>query len=257
MPLLREASAWAPSRSIEICKDLRGATHDLGELLHGIVLQACLNAETVAQRCCQKPRPGGRSDQGELRQLQCDDARSGALADGDRQAPVLHRGVEGLLQGARQPVDLIDEEHAPRLKSSQKRRDVSLALEGRPGGLHEGHIQLGGDDLGERGLAQAGRTGEQQMVERLAAGRGGLDRHGQLLAQDRLPDEVLERARAQRTIQLVLGGEVGSLDALGWAGDVLRGSLDAFGLGHLDARFTRHAARFAALARSAPRGSRP
>ena len=91
-------------------------------------------------------------------------------------------------------MDLVDEEHAAGLQRSQKRGDVTLALERRPGGLHERHVELGRDDLRERGLAQPGRAREQQMVERLAARARGLDRDGQLLAQRLLADELLERA---------------------------------------------------------------
>ena len=47
---------------------------------------------------------------------------------------------ERLLQRAREAVDLIDEEHAPRLQRGQERRDVPLALERGSGGLHERHF---------------------------------------------------------------------------------------------------------------------
>ena len=59
-------------------------------------------------------RPGarGRADERERRQVERHDARAGALADGDRQPPVLHRRIEGLLQRAREAVDLVDEEDA-------------------------------------------------------------------------------------------------------------------------------------------------
>ena len=82
-----------------------------------------------------------------------------------------------------------------------------------PGRLHERHLELGGDDLRERGLAEARRPGQQQVVERVAARAGGLDRDGKLLAQALLPDEVLQAPRPQRAVELVLGDEVGRLDA--------------------------------------------
>ena len=186
----------------------------------------------------QQARARGRADERERRQLERDHARARALPDGDRQAVVLHRRVEGLLERARQAVDLIHEEHAARLERGQKRGDVALALERRPGGLHERHVELGRDDLRERGLAEAGRPGQQQVVERIAARGRGLDRHGQLLAQRLLADEVLQPPRAQRAVELVLGHEIGSLDA--------------GRLGHHEPP-----ARGAARARSAPRRCRP
>ncbi len=53
------------------------------------------------------------------------------------------------------------------LQRGEKRGDVGLALERRAGGLHERRLELGGDDVGERGLAEARRAGEQDVVERL------------------------------------------------------------------------------------------
>ena len=43
------------------------------------------------------------------------------------------------------------------------------------------------------------------MVERLAAGRGGRDRDAELVLDRLLPDEVLERARPQRRVELLVG----------------------------------------------------
>ena len=92
------------------------------------------------------------------------------LADRDRQLAVLHRGIEGLLERAREPVDLVDEEDAARLERGEVARHVALALERRAGGGDEAGAELVRHDLGERGLAEAGRAGEQDVVERLAAG---------------------------------------------------------------------------------------
>jgi hypothetical protein len=111
-------------------------------------------------------------------------------------------------------VDLIDEEHRPRLERGE-RGDVALALQGRAGGLHERHVELGGDDLRQRGLAQPRRAGEQHVVERLAARRRRLDRDRELLAQAVLADELPKRAGAHRAIELVLAVEhPGRLQAL-------------------------------------------
>src|SRR5918998_721788 len=68
-------------------------------------------------------------------------------ADRYRQLAVLHRRVEGLLQRARQAVDLVDEEHAARLERRQVARHVALALEGRAGAGLEVDLQLVRDDL--------------------------------------------------------------------------------------------------------------
>ena len=120
-------------------------------------------------------RPGARrrADQRERRQVERDDARAGALADRDRQPAVLHRRVERLLERARQAVDLVDEEHAARLERREEGGDVALALERRAGGLHERDVELGRDDLRQRGLAEAraGRPAARGRAPRRARAR--------------------------------------------------------------------------------------
>ena len=61
------------------------------------------------------------------------------------------------------------------------------------------HAHLGGDDVGERGLAQPGRSGEQHVVQRLAPGPGGLDEDRELLAQQRLPGERVQACAGAAT----------------------------------------------------------
>ena len=68
----------------------------------------------------QQPGARGRADQRERRQVERQRPRSGALADDDVEPEVLERRVEDLLDRAREPVDLVDEE------------DVALA-QGRSG----------------------------------------------------------------------------------------------------------------------------
>ena len=137
-----------------------------------VVLEPVADAEAVAQRRRQQAGAGGRADQRERRQVEGHGAGAGALAEHDRQLAVLHRRVERLLDRAVEAVDLVDEEDAARLERGQEGGDVGLALERRAGGLHHRHAELGGDDVGERGLAEPGRAGEQDVVERLAAAAG-------------------------------------------------------------------------------------
>ena len=185
-------------------EDAGGADDDAGEVAGAVVLEPVLEAEAVAQRRGQQAGAGGGADQREGRQLERDDARAGARADRDRELAVLHRGIERLLDRAREPVDLVDEEDAARLERGQEGGDVGLALERRAGGLDEVDLELGGDDLGERGLAEAGRAGEQDVVERVAAGAGGLDGDAELGLQRLLADELVEPARAQRDVELLV-----------------------------------------------------
>ena len=169
------------------------------------MLEALLDPEAVAQRGGDQAGAGGRADQRERRQGQRDDPGTGALPDRDRQGAVLHGRIERLLERARQAVDLVHEEHRAGLERGQEGGHVALALERRAGRLYERNPELGGHDLGQRGLAQARRPGEQDMVERLAAAARRRDRHRELVLDRLLADEVLQAAGAQRAVEVVVG----------------------------------------------------
>ena len=185
-------------------EDAGGAAHDPRQVAGLVVLEPVADAEAVAKRRRQEPGAGGRADQRERRQVEGHRARAGALAEHDGQAPLLHRRVERLLDRAAEAVDLVDEEHRAGLERGQEGGDVGLALQRRAGGLDERRLELGGDDVGERGLAEPGRPGEQHVVERLAAPPGRLDEHLELAGDLLLVDEVGEAPRAQRAVELVL-----------------------------------------------------
>ena len=69
------------------------------------------------------------------------------------------------------------------------------------------------DDVRERRLAEPGRAGEQDVVERLAARLRRVERDRELLLHALLADEVVERLRAQRALELLLVGSSASARA--------------------------------------------
>ena len=121
------------------------------------------------------PGAGGRADERERRQRQADARRRRALADDDVELEVLHRRVEDLLDGPRQAVDLVDEQDVALLELGEDRGQVAGPLERRARRDVQRHAHLGGGDAGQRGLAEPGRAGEQQVVDGLAAPPGRLD----------------------------------------------------------------------------------
>src|SRR5207237_6562507 len=100
--------------------------------------------------------------------------------------------------------DLVHEEDVVLLEPGQDGRHVALALERRPGDAADADAELLAHDVGEAGLAEPGRTDEQDVVERLAARARRLERDGELLLHARLPDKIIEPARAQRALELFL-----------------------------------------------------
>ena len=74
---------------------------------------------------------------------------------------------------------------------------VARLLDRRPGGRAHRHAHLVADHVRERRLAEAGRTVQQHVIERLAALPRGGDRDVQVLADAVLPDVLVEPARPQ------------------------------------------------------------
>ena len=75
-----------------------------------------------------------------------------------------------------------------------------------PGDGAQADAELLADDLRERRLAEARRAGEEHVVERLAAPFRGVERDPELLLDPLLADEVVEPARAQRALDLLVLG---------------------------------------------------
>ena len=121
-----------------------------------------------------RPGAGGGADQGEGREVDAHAARGRALADDEVELEILHRRIQDFLDRRLQAVDLVDEQHVARLQVGQDGGEVAGALDHRAGGGAEADAQLAGDDLGERGLAEAGRAVQQHVVQRLAPAAGGL-----------------------------------------------------------------------------------
>jgi hypothetical protein len=177
--------------------------HDRAKLTSVVVVEPEREAETVAQRRRQEARARRRTDERERRQVEGERPRARTLAHDDVDAEVLERRIENLLRGAAHTVDLVDEEHVARLERGEDRRNV-LLLDGGAGDRAEADAELLADDVRERRLAEPRRAREQHMVERLAPRLGGDERNLELLLHALLPDELVERARAQRLLDRCL-----------------------------------------------------
>ena len=98
-------------------------------------------------------------------------------------------------------MDLVDEQHIARLEVGQDRGEVALALEHRAGGLAQAHAEFGGEDVGERGLTEAGRPEDEHVIERLATAPSGIDEDPELLLDGGLTDIVREAPRPYGAIE--------------------------------------------------------
>ena len=114
---------------------------------------------------------------------------------------------------------LVDEQNVARLQMRQDRGQIAGLGDDRARGGAEVDAELARHDLRQRRFAQARRSEEQHVVQRLAAALGSLDIDLQVLALGPLADEVIQQLRPQAHIAGVLGRAVG-IDQAGRAGAV-------------------------------------
>src|SRR5258705_5580857 len=90
----------------------------------------------------------------------------------------------------------------------------------------EADAQFARHDLRQRGLAEAGGTDEQHMVERLAPFARGLDEDREVGARLLLADEFRQELRAQRGVAAILAAALRRDDAggRGHVGEIPRGA---------------------------------
>jgi len=151
------------------------------------------------------PARGGRADQRERCQVERDRRGTGALAHDDVDAEVLHRHVQQLLGGPRDAMNLVDEQHLALGEAGEQRRQVAGAFDRRAARHPDWGAELGSDDHREAGLAEPGRTGEQDVVGRTVAPQRALEHQRKLLAHLRLADELGEAPGPQTGLDLALG----------------------------------------------------
>src|SRR4029079_18044456 len=108
-----------------------------------------------------------------------------------------------LLRGAAEAVDLVDEDDVARLDRGEDRRDV-LPLERGTGDRADPDAELLADDVREARLAEARRPDEEDVVERVAPSLRRIERDRQLLLHARLADKLVEPARPEAPLALLL-----------------------------------------------------
>ena len=146
-----------------------------------------------------------------MRQIERERASGRPLTDDDVEPEVFERRIEDLLDRAIETVNLVDEQHVARLERREDRRHVALPLERRPGNGAYADAELLADDEREARLAEARGPDEQHVVERLAARLRSGERDRELLLDALLSDELVQAARPERLLELlILLGDHGS-----------------------------------------------
>ncbi len=176
------------------------ADHDLLQVLRRVVVQPRVEPEPVQQGLRHEAGARRRPDEGEAREVHPDRARRGPLPEHEVHREVLHRRIEDLFDLAVEAVDLVYKQEVALVEGGQDRRHVPRPLQARPARGLQPHPHLGGEDAAQRGLAEARRPGEEDVVERFPTLLGRLHEDSQVLLEPLLPDELLERARPQRRL---------------------------------------------------------
>ena len=103
-------------------------------------------------------------------------------------------------------MDLVEEEHVPRLQVGQQGGKVPAAFDDRARRLAKIRPHLMGDDVGQRGLAEARRAEDQNVVEGVAARPRGLDEETELFADRGLADVFVQPPGADASFDQLLAG---------------------------------------------------
>ena len=181
------------------------APDDRTQLGRGVEFEPHRNTETVPQRRRQQTGPRGRTDQGKGRQINAYGPCGWALADHEVETEILHRRIEHFLDRRRETVDLVNKEHITRLKIGEDGREVTGFGNDRSGGGSKADAELAGDDLRQGRLAQARRTGQQDMIERFLAPAGGVDKDLEIGNGGFLADEIVKGQRTHGLVPVIPG----------------------------------------------------
>ena len=182
----------------------RAASHDQLQLLGRVEIQPYRNAEAVAQRRRQQPGARGGADEREFGEIDLHRARRRTFADDEIELEILHRRVKDFLHRRIEPVNFVDEQNVARFEIGELGGEIAGLGDDRAGGGAEIHAELARQNLRQRRLAEAGRSDEQHMIERVAARLRRLDEDLEIVARRFLAGEIGERQRAQREVRIVV-----------------------------------------------------
>ena len=124
------------------------------------------------------------------------------MPDHDVDVVILHRRVEDLFDSRIEAVDLVDKKHVALFEVGQDRGQVAGFFDDRAGGGFERRTHLVSDDVRKRGLADARRAGQQDVVESLTAFERRLHKDAQVLLDLGLADIFRQMSRPQAGVKL-------------------------------------------------------
>ena len=184
-----------------------GAADDGGQILDGVVVEAVGDAEAGAKRGAEEARTGGGTDEGEARKIEADGAGGGALINDDIDSKIFDGGIEVLFDHFGEAVDFVDEEDIALLQTGEETGEVTCFFDGRTGSGADGGVHFRSENVSERGFAEAGGATEEEVIEGLRSGAGGVEKDSEPVLEFGLAGEVGQSGGAE--------GEVDGVARLG------------------------------------------
>ena len=112
-------------------------------------------------------------------------------------------------------MNFIDKQNIACIEIGGNGGKIARALDGRTARHTDVVAHFGGNDAGKRGFTKTGRTIEQNMIQRLTHGSGGLHVYAQAFLYFGLPKIFRKRFRPQGIFDIVfLGLKTGGNQAL-------------------------------------------
>src|SRR5207247_385645 len=185
-------------------QELGGTPHDREQVLDAIEVERVNGAKAVTQGGREHPLARRGADHGKSRELQPERLGAGTFATHEIELEVLHRRIQRLLDRARQAVDLVDKEDVAILEVGEDGCQRPLVLDRRTGGGADVDLHLIGHDVGQRGLPQARRPGDQDVLDGLVSPSRGADQDLEVGLDVFLPDELGKPARAQAPLEFLV-----------------------------------------------------
>ena len=146
--------------------------------------------------------------------------------DHDIDFKVFHRGIEIFFNNRIEAMDFINEQDVPFIKVRQDAGEVKRLVDRRSRGDLDLGIHLVRYDVGKSCFTEAGRTGQEYMVECLAALFGSLDKDLEVRDDLILSRKLPELVRAQSAVEF---GFI--LDSFGSGSRRFTGHFNAWGRG--------------------------
>src|SRR5438093_10362886 len=182
-------------------ENLSGPADDVLHFRHRVEVQPMHHTETRTQRCGNQTGARGCSDQRKVAQIEPMGSGTRTLADDDVKFEILHRGIKDFFDVGLQTMNLVDKQDVAEFKIRQYRRQIAFQLDQWSRSCPKMRAHFICNHRSQCRLAEAWRTIEQDMVERLTALSSSLDSNIEIIFNGLLSDILAKYSRTKRQFE--------------------------------------------------------